>query len=117
MIYKQISPNIWNYYNQEKHKTNNACEAYNKSLNYYFNSKPTIIKLIIILTIEEEALFKDYSKMVYEDFISKQRRLGPSYYICYLPYFIDKEKEIKGSNSSIRKKRLEIWLEAARKLH
>ena len=99
-VYKQI--NIWNY-NQETHNTNNVCEAY-KSLNSYFNSKPIILKLINILTIEEEELFKDYSKIVCEGFISKKRRLGPSDYICCLPYFIDKEKELKCSNAWIRKK-------------
>ena len=35
---------MWNYFNIDKNRTNNAFEAYNKTLNSYFNSKPTIIK-------------------------------------------------------------------------
>ena len=37
------------------------CEAYNKTIKVYFNSKPTIVKLIKILSIEEDILFKRYS--------------------------------------------------------
>ena len=55
---------MWNYFNTDKKRTNNACKAYNKTLNSYFISKPTIIKLINILSIEEDSLFKAYSTIV-----------------------------------------------------
>ena len=116
MFIKKFTPDMCNYYNKETNRTNNACESYNKKLNSYFNSKPTIIKLINILTIEEESIFKEYSNIINEGLMSKRRRFGPSDYISCLPYFIEKEKDLKGSNASIRKKRLEIWLEAARRL-
>ena len=83
---------MWNYYNQEANRTNNAWENYNKKLNFYFNSKPTIIKLINILTIEEESIFKEYSNIINEGLMSKRRRFGPRDYISCLPYFIENEK-------------------------
>ena len=64
MFIKKFTPDMWNYYNQETNRTNNACESYNKKLNSYFISKPTIIKLINILTIEEESIFKEYSNII-----------------------------------------------------
>jgi len=38
--------------------------------------------------------------------MSKRRRFGPSDYISCLPYFIEKEKDLKGSNASIIKKKI-----------
>ena len=64
ILIKKFTPDMWNYYNQETNRTNNACESYNKKLNSYFNSKSTIIKLINILTIEEESIFKEYSNII-----------------------------------------------------
>ena len=72
---------MWNYFNTETHRTNNVCEAYNRKLKSYFNSKPTIIKLINILTVEEETLFKEYSRIVLDGFISKRSKIGYSDYI------------------------------------
>ena len=43
MFIKKFPSEIWNYYNTENHRTNNSYENYNKTLNSYFNSKPTII--------------------------------------------------------------------------
>ncbi len=55
---------MWNYYNTENHRTNNTCENYNKRLNSYFTTKPTIIKLINILKIEENELSNEYLEIV-----------------------------------------------------
>ena len=33
MLINKFSPDMRNYYNQETHRTSNACESYNKSLN------------------------------------------------------------------------------------
>ena len=44
MFIIKFRPPMWNYYNTEIHRTNNACENYNKRLNSYFTTKQTIIK-------------------------------------------------------------------------
>jgi hypothetical protein len=116
MFIIKFKPPMWNYYNTENNRTNNACENYNKSLNSYFTTKPTIIKLINILTIEENAISNEYSEIVNEGFITKRKRIGPSDYMSCLPYFIEKNEELKGNSNSDKKKRIEIWLEAARRL-
>ena len=51
-----------------------------------------------------------------EGFITKRKRIGPSDYMSCLPYFIEKNEELKGNSNSDKKKRIEIWLEAARRL-
>ena len=78
------------------------CEAYNKTIKVYFNSKPTIVKLIKILSIEEDILFKRYSIIAKVWFISKRRIIGPNDYISCLPYFIDIEKELNSQLLLIR---------------
>ena len=83
---------MWNYFNTDKNRTNNACEAYNKTLYSYFISKPTIIKLINILSIEEDSLFKAYSTIAKKGFISKKRKIGPSDYISCLLILLIKKK-------------------------
>ena len=112
----KFKPPIRNYYNTENHRTNNACENYNKKLNSYFTTKPTIIKLINILTIEGNAISNEYLEIVNKGFITKRKRIGPSDYMSCLPYFIEKNEELKGNSNSDKKKRIEIWLEAARRL-
>ena len=62
-IIKFITP-MWNYYSIKSHRTNNAYENYNKRLNSYFTTKPTIIKLINILKIEENELSNEYLEIV-----------------------------------------------------
>ena len=116
MFIIKFKPPMWNYYNTENNRTNNACENYNKSLNSYFTTKPTIIKLINILSIEENVISNEYSEIVNEGFITKRKRIGPSDYMSCLPYFIEKNDELKGNSNSDKKKRIEIWLEAARRL-
>ena len=64
---------MWNYYNTESHRTNNACKNYNKRLNSYFTTKPTIIKLINILTIEENAISNEYLEIVNEGYLTKRK--------------------------------------------
>ena len=66
---------MWNYFNTDEHRTNNVYEAYNKRLNSYFNSKPTILKLINILTIEEEALVKEYYGIISEGYFIKEKSM------------------------------------------
>ena len=44
MFIIKFKPPMWNYYNTEIHRTNNAYENYNKRLNSYFKTKPTLIK-------------------------------------------------------------------------
>ena len=39
MFIIKFKPPMWNYYNTENHRTNNACENYNKRLNSYFTTK------------------------------------------------------------------------------
>lgn len=43
----------WNYYNNYRHMTNNACESYNDKLNKLFQKKPTFFKLIYEIRFEE----------------------------------------------------------------
>ena len=43
MFIIKFKPPMWNYYNTENHRTNNAYENYNKRLNSYFTAKPNII--------------------------------------------------------------------------
>ena len=74
---KNFHPKCGFFYTEE-HRTNNSCEAYNKRLNSYFNAKPTIIKLNNILTIEEEALVKEYSAIISEGYLSKRKKRGLS---------------------------------------
>ena len=112
----KFKPELWNYFKLENNRTNNACESYNKTLNSYFATKPTIIKLINILSLEENLLREEYTGIINEGFISKRKRLGPNDYFCCLPYFIEKENELKGDTDSIRKKRIDIWMEAVKRL-
>ena len=107
---------MWNYCINENNLINNSCESYIKTLNSYFFEKPTIIKLINILSAEENLLRKDYTDIANGGFVSKRKRAGPSDYICCLPYFIEKENEIKRSTDTTRKKRIEIWLQAVKRL-
>ena len=71
MFIIKFKPPMWNYYYSENHRTNNACENSNKRLNSFFITKPTIQKLINILTIEENAISNKYLEIVNEGFITK----------------------------------------------
>ncbi len=42
--------------------TNNACESYNAKLNNLFQKKPTFLKLLYELRIEESSIIKDFKK-------------------------------------------------------
>ena len=48
------------------------------TLNSYFNSKPAIIKLINILSVEENAIFKEYTKTVIEGYLQREEKLALS---------------------------------------
>ena len=52
--------------------------SFYKTLNSYFFAKPTIIKLINILSAEENLLRKDNTDIVNGGFVSKRKRAGPS---------------------------------------
>ena len=103
MFIIKFKPPIQNYYNTENHSEN-----YNKRFNSHLITKPTIIKLINILTIEENAIANEYLEIVNERFITKREIIGPSDYMSCLPYYIEKNEELKGNSNSDKKKRIEI---------
>ena len=43
---KKYNVKNWNYFNNFRHITNNACESYNAKLNSLFEKKPTYFKLV-----------------------------------------------------------------------
>ena len=59
---KRYGINNWNYYENYRHMTNNACEAYNSKLNRLFDKKPTFYKLIYELRTEEADIVNKYKK-------------------------------------------------------
>lgn len=99
MFIIKFKPPMWNYYNTESHRTNNECGNYNKRLNSYF----TPIKLINILTTEDNSISNKYLEMVNECFLTKRKRKGPSDYMSCLPYFFEKNDELKGDINSEKK--------------
>ena len=103
MFIIKFKPPIWNYYNTENHSEN-----YHKRLNSYYTTKPTIIKLINILIIEENAIANEYLEIVNERFITERKRIGPSDYMSCLPYYIEKNEELKGNSYSDKKRKIEI---------
>ena len=64
---------MWNYFKNKNNRTNNVCESYNKTLNSYLVAKPTTIKLINILSAEENLLRKDYKDIANGGFLSKRK--------------------------------------------
>ena len=52
----------WNYYNNYRHVTNNACESYNAKLNNLFQKKPTFFKLLYELRLEESSIINEFKK-------------------------------------------------------
>ena len=52
----------WNYFNNFRHITNNACESYNAKINNLFQKKPTYFKLIYELRLEEANIIINYKK-------------------------------------------------------
>ena len=68
MFIIKFKPPIWNYYNTENHSEN-----YHKRLNSYYTTKPTIIKLINILIIEENAIANEYLEIVNEGYLTKRK--------------------------------------------
>lgn len=70
---------MWNYFNTENHRTNNSFKNYNRILNSYFNSKAKIIKLINILVVDEELIFKEYSEKYVMDIYPREEELVPYY--------------------------------------
>ena len=63
----------WNYYQDYRHITNNACEAYNSKLNKLFDKKPTYFKLIYELRIKEANIINIYNKR-YSGFLDHEYR-------------------------------------------
>ena len=52
----------WNYYNNYRHVTNNACESYNAKLNNLFQKKPTFFKLLYEIRLEESSIINEFIK-------------------------------------------------------
>ena len=52
----------WNYAENVRHVTNNACESYNSKLNRLFSVKPTFYKLLYELRLEEHQISVTYNK-------------------------------------------------------
>ena len=48
--------------------------------------------------------------------MKKFKKFVGSYYISFLPYFIENCESIKGNSESDKKKKSEIWFEATIKL-
>ena len=59
---KKIDINSWNYNDDLTHVTNNSCESYNCKLKKLFKVKPTFIKLLYELRLEENDISNIYEK-------------------------------------------------------
>ena len=65
--------------------------SFYKTLNSYFFAKPTIIKLIDILSDEENLLRKDNTDIVNGGFVSKRKIAGSSGYMFVFHILLKKK--------------------------
>ena len=99
----------WNYFNNFRHITNNACESYNAKINNLFQKKPTYFKLIYELRLEEADIIINYKKRNAGLLGSNNRRSNKME--IFLKTMQEKIEEINNlpNNNNDRKKFVLAW--------
>ena len=97
----------WNYFNNFRHITNNACESYNAKINNLFQKKPTYFKLIYELRLEEADIIINYKKRNAGLLGSNNRRTNKM--DIFLKTIQEKIEEINNlSNNNNDRKKIEL---------
>ena len=109
--------NNWNYYNDYRHVTNNACESYNAKINNFFQKKPTYFKQLYELRLEEDDIINNYKKRNAGLLGSNNRRTTKL--VNFLNSVQDKIKEINSlpNNNNNDRRKIELaWYDFVKSL-
>ena len=107
----------WNYFNNFRHITNNACESYNAKINNLFQKKPTYFKLIYELRLEEADIIINYKKRNLGLLGSNNRRSNKmEIFLKTMQEKIEEIINLPNNNNNDRKKIELAWYNSVKSL-